>query len=327
MKARAKKIREIARRLLAEGKVDVVVGYARGTSPMREQPFFARTPEEADQLTWSSFCVGNTANSLPQIARAGERAAVVAQGCASRNVVGLIVEKQVRRDKVYVIGVPCLGMIDARKVEALIARSEGRRVEAVEEDGEDLVVRGRDFEKRLKRKELLRDNCYTCRHRNPVLADELAAEPVAETGGGDIDASAAPWEKFSPADRWARFRETFQDCIRCYACRDACPLCYCTTCFVDDSRPQWLGKTQDMTDVTSFHLLRAFHCAGRCTDCGACESACPQGIKVRRLTSKIEKDIRTLYNYEAGMDPEAVPPMTTFKADDSDDFIKQGGES
>jgi ferredoxin len=325
MKARAEKIREIAKRLLQEGKVDVVIGYARGASPMREQPYFARTPEEAGQLTWSSFCVGNTAKFLVQAAGAGERAAVVAQGCASRNVVGLIVEKQVARDKVVVIGVPCLGMVDSRKVEARIARSEGRRVESVAEEGEELVVRGRGFEKRLKRKELLRDNCFTCQHRNPVLADEMAAEPTAATGGGDIDTVAAPWEKLPAADRWASFRETFADCIRCYACRDACPLCYCKTCFVDDAKPQWLGKTQDVTDVASFHLMRAFHCAGRCTDCGACESACPQGIKVRRLTSKIEKDIRTLYTYEAGMGLDAIPPMTTFRADDSDDFIKQGG--
>jgi ferredoxin len=326
MKARAEKIREIAKRLLQEGKADVVIGYARGAAPMREQPFFARTPEEAERLTWSSFCVGNTAKPLIQAARAGERVGVVAQGCASRNVAGLIVERQVARDKVVVIGVPCLGMVDFRKVEAQIARTEGRRIESVAEEGEELVVRGRGFERALKRKELLRDNCLTCQHRNPVLADEMAADPTPETGGGDIDKVAAPWEKLPAPDRWARFRETFADCIRCYACRDACPLCYCKTCFVDDARPQWLGKTQDVTDVASFHLMRAFHCAGRCTDCGACESACPQGIKVRRLTSKIEKDIRSLYSYEAGMDLEAVPPMASFRADDSDDFIKQGGE-
>jgi coenzyme F420-reducing hydrogenase beta subunit len=327
MKNRAEKIREIARRLLTEGAVDVVIGYAKGTSPMREQPFLARTPEEAGQLTWSSFCVGNTAKALIQAARAGERAGVVAQGCASRNVVGLVVEKQVQRDQVFVIGVPCLGMADSRKIEAQIARTEGRRIEAVEEDGEEIVVCGRGFERRLKRKDLLRDNCYTCAHRNPVLADELAAEPGSETGGGDIGKAAGPWEKLDAPDRWARFRDTFADCIRCYACRDACPLCYCQTCFVDDARPQWLGKTQDVTDVASFHLLRAFHCAGRCTDCGACESACPQGLKVRRLTSKIEKDIRELYGYEAGMDMNAVAPMAACRPDDSDDFIKQGGAS
>jgi ferredoxin len=52
---------------------------------------------------------------------------------------------------------------------------------------------------------------------------------------------------------------------------------------------------------------------GRCTDCGACESACPQGINMRRLTSKIEKDIRELYGWEPGMDLEAQPPMSVFR--------------
>lgn len=322
MKTRAENIRTIAKRLLAEGKVDVVIGYRKGTTPMREQPFFARTPEEAEQLTWSSFCTGNTANYLPQTMRKGERAAVVAQGCASRNVAGLIAEKQVDRDKVFVIGVPCVGMADFRKIEALTAKTESRRVSSLEEDGETLVVRGKGFEKTIARKDVLRDNCYTCQHRNPVLADELAAEKTQETGGGDIDRVAAPWEKLDAANRWDRFRETFNDCIRCYACRDACPLCFCKTCFVDESKPQWLGKTQDFTDVASFHLLRAFHCSGRCTDCGACESACPQGIKMRRLTSKIEKDVRELYGVEAGMSVDAQPPLTVYRPDDSEEITR-----
>lgn len=322
MKARAEKIRAIASRLLAEGKVDVVIGYGKGTSPLRAQPCFARTPEEAAELTWSSFCTGNTANYLPQVARAGERAAVVAQGCASRNIAGLLVEKQVARDKLYVIGVPCLGMVDFRKIEARLPAGEMRRITSIEEDGENLLIQGADFATPMAKKDLLRDNCVTCRHRNPVLADELVAERVEETGPGDIDRTAAPWDKLEAGDRWARFRETFQECIRCYACRDACPLCYCKTCFVDEAKPQWLGKTQDFTDVASFHLLRAFHCAGRCTDCGACESACPQGIKTRRLTSRIEKDIRDLYEYEPGMDDTTTPPLTTFRQTDADDLLK-----
>ena len=74
--------------------------------------------------------------------------------------------------------------------------------------------------------------------------------------------------------------------------------------------------------MATFHILRAFHCAGRCTDCGACESACPQGIKMRVFTKKIEKDIRELYGYEPGMDEKAVPPMSVYRPDDPQDFIK-----
>ena len=152
----------------------------------------------------------------------------------------------------------------------------------------------------MEQKTVRRDNCYTCVQRNPVIVDQLVAEEGPADWGGDIDAVAAPWEKLEPLERWAAFEATIQDCIRCYACRDACPLCYCHVCFVDESQPQWCGKGQDESDVGTFHLLRAFHCAGRCTDCGACESACPMGIKVRRFTSKIEKDIRELYDYTPG---------------------------
>lgn len=100
------------------------------------------------------------------------------------------------------------------------------------------------------------------------------------------------------------------------------PLCYCHVCFVDESQPQWCGKGQDEADVATFHLLRAFHCAGRCTDCGACESACPMGIKVRRFTSKIEKDVRELYGYTPGLDLESTPPLSVYRPNDPQEFIK-----
>jgi ferredoxin len=91
---------------------------------------------------------------------------------------------------------------------------------------------------------------------------------------------------------------------------------------VDESKPQWCGKTREEADVQTFHLLRAFHCAGRCTDCGACESACPMDIKMRLLTSKIEKDVRGLYDYQLGLDIKATPPMSVFRPDDPQEFIK-----
>ena len=123
-------------------------------------------------------------------------------------------------------------------------------------------------------------------------------------------------------ERWNHFEALLSGCIRCYACRNACPLCFCPTCFVDESSPQWIGKGQDPTDIRTFHFLRAYHCAGRCTDCGACEEACPMEIKVRDFTRKLVKESVENYGWEPGLTLDRSPPLETFKPEDPDEFIK-----
>jgi formate dehydrogenase (coenzyme F420) beta subunit len=312
--SRTRKIREIARRLLSEGRVDRVLGFCKGSVPLRERPFAARTPEEAERLVWSGACTTNLAKLL---VGAEGRVAVVAQGCVSRNIAQLLQENRLDRERIVVIGVPCEGMLDR---DALAARA-GFEILDSKEEGDEIVLEGRD-KTLLSRADFLRANCRTCLHKNPVISDELAAEPVEEKPLDPIGLDVAEWEALPPEERRERFQELIRDCIRCYACRDACPLCTCSLCFVDDSRPQWCGKTQDEADVATFHILRAFHCAGRCTDCGACESACPQGIKLRILTSKLEKDVRELYGYEPGLDAGALPPLCVFRPDDPEEFMK-----
>mgnify|MGYP006281778359 CR=1 FL=1 len=309
-------IRETAKRLLQEQAVDCVIGYRKGSVPLQEQPYFAYTSQEADNLVWTGFCTNNLANFL--IGRPG-RNAVVAQGCVSRNIVGLVKEKQVARENVYILGVHSPGMLDAKKIQAAYP---DKVITEVLEEGEELVIKGPGWEERRKRRDFKRNNCYTCTHRNAVIYDEFIGQPGEQEGGGNIDKVAAPWESLSPEERWERFTEEFKDCIRCYACRNACPLCYCNVCFVEENQPQWVGRGTEETDVYTFHLLRAFHCAGRCTDCGACESACPVGIKMRHLTSKIEKDIRELFDYQPGLDLESNPPLTVYNPNDQNDMLQ-----
>lgn len=310
-------LRTIAKDLLQQGTVDCFIGYRKGSVPMRDAPFVAYSPEEADELVWSSFCTTNLAKLL--IGRS-DLAGIVAQGCVSRNIVGLIQENQIKRENIHVVGICSPGMVDHRKVQAQFL---DKLIQGVEEDEEYLYVYGQGLEEKLLKRDVRRNNCHTCAHRNPVIYDQLIGELGPETWGGDIDKVAAPWEDLSADERWQKFEQTFKDCIRCYACRDVCPLCYCNQCFVDESRPQWCGKSQEEADIFTFHILRAFHCAGRCTDCGACESVCPVGIKLRFLTSKIEKDIRQMYEYEPGLDPEAIPPLSVYRPNDPEDFVSE----
>lgn len=315
MQTRTDKIREVAKRLLADGKVDVVIGYRAGTVPLKTAPYFARTPEEAENLVWDSNCRINLANFLP---RRKDKVAVAAKGCDARNIVNHILENQISREQVYIIGVPCEGMIEPD----LVAEQETRPVlEAIESDGK-IVLKGKDFEMALERASLLRQNCRTCVHRNPAVYDELAADPVTEQEGIDRYADLKDLLSKTDGERYEYYTDLVQNCIRCYACRDACPLCYCHVCFVDEAMPQWVGKSQNSADVMTYHLLRAFHCAGRCTDCGACEAACPMGIKVRQFTRLLEKDVQELYGYEAGLTLDKKPPLTVYLPDDPQDFIK-----
>lgn len=311
-----KKIQEIAKRLLSDKKVDGVIGYRRGTIPMMNEPFLFRQADQADQLTWDSFCGVNLANYLP---KRKERLALVAKGCDSRNIVIHLQEGQIKREQLFIIGVPCQGMLDRRKIWAKLGDKEPL---LVWEEGAQVVAEGRDFKEAFKKSDLLQDNCAICLHRNPVLYDELVGELVIEQEGIERNEDVRSVESMDPQARWEYFEELVRPCIRCYACRNACPLCYCPTCFVDESRPQWVGKSLDPTDVRTFHFLRAFHCAGRCTDCGACERACPVGIKVRQFTKKLEKDVRDLYQFEAGMVLEGRPPLDVYRPDDPENFIK-----
>lgn len=309
------KIREISKSLLDEGRVDMVIGFRKGTMPMMNEPTFVKNSGEVSKLVWDSSCGINLANYLTD---RKEKIGVIAKGCDSRNIVTHLLENKIKRDNLVIIGVPCKGMIDRRRITAMF----DVEVREVNEEGDTVTVKGAGFEKKLKKSDLLQENCSTCIHRNPVLYDELAAPLVEEQKDIERYAEVRRIEAMSPQEKWQYFEDLIAPCIRCYACRNACPLCYCPTCFVDESRPQWVGKSQDETDIRTFHFLRAYHCAGRCTDCGACERACPVGIKVRQFTSKLNKDCLDMFGWEAGVLPDERPPLDTFKPGDPGDFIK-----
>lgn len=315
MQQNEKHLREVAEKLLTDKKVDVIIGYERGTLPLRTRPTFIREPDETKKLVWNSGCENNLSFYLKT---AKGKVGIVAKGCDARSIVELIKERQVKREDIFIIGVPCPGIIDRKKIEDTL---EGRDLQEGVESDSQVILKGEGFEEKVDKDKLLHSSCTTCTHRNPVLYDTLIGKEIPEPKMDEY----SDVEEFSSKpdnERWTYFNDETSRCIRCYACRNACPSCYCPQCFVDQSFPTWFGRTPHPSDTLIFHMIRTLHTAGRCVDCGTCSRVCPMNVELQILNKKAEKDVKELYGYEVGTNLEELPPMATFKIDDPQEFIK-----
>jgi coenzyme F420-reducing hydrogenase beta subunit len=319
---------EHAASLLDEGTVDLVIGFKAGTLALKTQPAFITRAEDAEQLVHNGFGQNNLASYLTrrpaQSGPESERVALVCRGCESRAVRVLVSEFQVKREDLYLIGVPCTGVVDWRKVEraAGLRPDQSANASHASEEGDELIVTLAGQEHRLQRADVLHDSCQRCMVRNPVGTDVVLGDPVPEDSTQEAWSAAREYEALPAAERYAFFAQESERCIRCYACREACPMCYCTECFVDHNFPRWMESMVTPGGTQAWHIVRAFHQTGRCVSCGACERACPMDIKMTYLTDKLNDDMQQLYEFEVGASDDAVPPFAAFTLDDQKRFVR-----
>lgn len=303
-------IRKIAASALDEKRVDIILGFGQGTRPFTTKPEIVDTPLAADRLVWNKFCVANLVRHIP---KGKQKIGIIANGCTSRSIIVHIAERQIRREDLFIIGVPCQGMVDRRKLKKLIPGNVKLK-EFLSDEG-IIVLSGPGFNKECPAEDVLRETCIYCRHRNPVIYDFLVSEPVVERKDV-LDEPVISLEKKSVQERSEYFRALYSSCTLCLACRNVCPLCYCPSCFADETCSG--KKTSCRIDPHLFHLSRAMHVAGRCTECGSCDSACPKGINASILPRKLNKDIRVLYHTEIGLDEKTHLPLSVFNPKDPD---------
>ncbi len=317
--------------LLREGTVDLFIGYADASVPLKSSVHVARSAQDAEALVWNACCTSNLAALLPDLLKRpsgfrGEwtppRVGVVAKGCVSRSIVGLIKAHQIPRDAMYIIGVSCGGMVDRHRASRLLGPAE--LVEAEFLKGDRLRLRATNgLEREVDLAEVLLGGCRECGHHNAVLADESIGDPIPPDDDIARFADVQAFAERPIEERWQSFQEEVSRCIRCYACREACPNCYCTECFAQETAPQWIGVTTDLSDLMLFHIGRAFHQAGRCVDCGACVAACPQGIDLRLLNQKVNHDVKSLFGGDVGASLDEPEPLMRFEMTDDEGFMTE----
>ncbi len=296
--------------------VSCVIGWGDGPEALRSAPLFMRDDPGVEAFKAGYLSVNNLALFLPEYK--GNKVAVVLKGCDARSVGQLIVEGFVKREDVRIIGYPCSGVIDVDKVAAKLSGvCEPGEVKDLREEGDAVVLQTPAGEMRLAKKDITADKCGRCLYPNALDADVFIGEKRAPAVSEDDYSDLAAFEQMGLDERMAFWEKEMSRCIRCYACRNACPLCQCRDhCIASSRDPHWLAQTDGVREKMFFQIIHATHLAGRCTGCGECQRACPVGIPVLLLKRSLTRQVETLFAYRAGVDTEGSPPLLTFSLEE-----------
>ena len=315
------KLRSEAKALLAPGKVDCIVGFVPGSLKFTTTHLITSDQGDISRLVINPFIVNNLSVYLAEVKG---RVGIVAKGCDSRSIVSLVQDNKVAREDIVILGVPCSGIIDLTKVEKLVGRDRDEMEDIIRDKDKVVVTVGRE-KNEFAASEVLFDNCLGCELPTPKEYDILLGEPTSPTSDADKAISLEKigrLKEMPPEQRWEFWKNEFDRCIRCYACRNICPACFCQRCFVEETEPSWVLPIPRWQDNLMFQVVRNIHVAGRCTDCGECERACPVNIPLRSLTREMYDIVDELFHYRAGMDKEAEPLMAAYDTEDTEDFIR-----
>jgi ferredoxin len=265
----------VCRRIFSEKKAELILGYTTGELEGKMVPAFVRPGQAVERLVWNPACTVNLAKYL--LGRK-EKVAIIAKPCDTRAIIMYFIEKQLKRDQLYLIGMACPGM----------------------KNQNGAAVAG----------------CDTCSVKTPPLYDVLIQTAGLNNLNSESPAKSA--EQTELMGDPARFQNELQKCLLCFSCRQVCYGCYCDTCFMDRNIPNWLPADLKLGSKLTFHLGRAMHLAGRCVECGACQRGCPSGVNLRYLITELNRFCKELYGYQAGLSVDETPALAVFDRDDKE---------
>lgn len=299
-------LRETARQLLSSQQVDCVIGYEQDVRG-RTRPTFVYRPEDSDRLVWNQNCTHNLTGYLNQkLHQTGHQGrdrdlptvAVVVKPCDSRAINVQLSEQAYQREQLHIIGMTCPGMqAQPRSTGYLPSATEPR----------------------------LQARCQDCTERTPMIYDSLIGEtPQGIPDGKGITQRAlkiTQLKALAPQERMQVWLSEFDRCIRCYACRQACPMCDCPTCLYERDDSLWVGAAHGwdgvgLNEKRTFHLGRAYHLAGRCIGCDECERVCPMGIPISYLNQMIAQEMEAIYHHRAGVSQAPTPFVTILSGEE-----------
>lgn len=318
-----------AKALLQDGTVDRVLGWKIGEFKYDLTPAVFKSAEEIDSdFVYNTFSCANLSKYLIKETRKdGGKILIFVKPCDSYSLQQLIKEHRVNREKIYIIGIECFGKTDIEKVKD---RGLSAICDITEDDTSITVETAYGEKEKIMKHEVMAERCLSCKSKKIVIFDELIGENGEVVEDCNRFDMVARLEAMTPDERFEFWQNELSRCIRCNACRNVCPACTCEKCVFDNDESGVAQKAaQTSFEESNFHIIRAFHVAGRCTDCGECTRVCPQHIPLHLLNRKFIKDANELYGeYQAGEDAESRYPMVDFTFDDCEPSVvyERGGD-
>ena len=311
----AELMRAKAVELLQSGKAERVLAWRAGEFFYDNAPAVFNDVDACQEIVYNEFCPANLAKYLIEATKQQKKTTVFLKPCDTYGVNQLLKDHRIKREYFYAVGTPCSGMLDVKKIKELGAKA----ITKITCEDNKVIVETPYGIKEFAKEEVLLDKCMMCKGNEYKIADEELGEKLEPIQFvGDRFAAVKAIEAMSAEERFAFWQEELSKCIRCNACRDICPACSCEQCIFDNQEAPVAGKAAaDDVEEQLFHLIRAYHVAGRCVGCGECARVCPQGVKLGLLNLKFIKDINQFYGaYQAGEDATTPSPLVSYKEND-----------
>ena len=222
-------------------------------------PHIFSNPELSKDLVWNENCVHNLSVYLKEHNRLGKKIAITAKGCDVKSILMLVDEYQIKREEITIIGLECY----------------------------KTSINGKILSK-----------CKNCEVNKPTDSDELITAEKQNIEKEAYWKDLEKYEKLSLVEKEKFWKKQAEKCIRCYACRQACPVCFCEECYTDQTIPHYIDASPSVNGNLRWFHLRAFDVAGRCTGCRECDRACPVDIPWIILNKAAEKELKDKFGDE-----------------------------
>ena len=290
-------LREYAKELLEKGEVAAVIGYTQVTE-RRTKPIIITDPADSSKLVFNEYCLNNltvylTKARINAMCRTKDKImklAICAKPCDVHSIVALIQENQVHRNDIVIISFNCHGAV---------------KDFGFEFSGENLASK-----------------CITCETHKPLYFDKIFGEEKETPKASDAAlARIEELESMTHEERFEYFKNEFDKCIKCYACRAVCPLCYCQRCITDKAIPRWIESSSHQRGNFAWNIVRAFHLSARCTGCGECDRACPMDIPLSLINRRMAMEAKKSFSYVSGRSLETPTLVGSFNEKDSDELF------